>query len=413
MLNEKVSKIAFVVILLFSIHFWDLRFPQKYNAENLITWLVCLYCFIVVVGRENMRYRNAIILFIVGLLFNTIAALINYGQSPYDTILSYEFYLFILLYFVLHFLNLKRNFLENVIIIFAILYSIIYVTQTVVYPFVILNNGLRFDKGEFQLAILGHGFLMLAYFLMLNRFMLDRKLMSLFIALGFLVILFMSNYRTLIAGGLLLTILFFIRNFKFTAKDFITLFFVFLLFVGFFQLKSTKATIEQTITYTKNNIKEGKNYVRMIDMEFYFKHYPENFSYFIIGGGKPSGDNINSYRTDTLAQNYNIVWVDIGLFGFYIIVGAIATFGMLWYTIDAVFIKLPNDRRYLNYYFLYLLVVSWANEEIYRDGIFAVHAVALYLIDNAINQKSIHEKEPVVKGSLSQVHRLTKNFDKS
>jgi hypothetical protein len=37
---------------------------------------------------------------------------------------------------------------------------------------------------------------------------------------------------------------------------------------------------------------------------------------------------------------------------------------------------------------LYLLLVSFTNNEIYVDGIFTVQAVALYLIDQAANERS-------------------------
>jgi hypothetical protein len=98
--------------------------------------------------------------------------------------------------------------------------------------------------------------------------------------------------------------------------------------------------------------------------------------------------------------NYNIVWVDIGLLGFYIVVGCIAVLGILWYTIKSIFTRLPKDSIYLNCYFLYLLIVSFTNEEIYRDGIFTVQAIGLYLIDLA--SKEIPNSED--KAALNEVN---------
>lgn len=91
-------------------------------------------------------------------------------------------------------------------------------------------------------------------------------------------------------------------------------------------------------------------------------------------------------------MNYNIVWVDIGLLGFFVVVGGIALFGLLWYTFKAVFMRLPRDMLYLNFYFLYLFIVSFTNEEIFDDGIFTVQAVALYLIDLGANERKESKK---------------------
>jgi hypothetical protein len=146
------------------------------------------------------------------------------------------------------------------------------------------------------------------------------------------------------------------------------------------------------VTQTTGNIKEGKNYVRVVETEFFFKKYPQNFSYFIVGGGKPSGPNLYRYnRSICFGMNYNIVWVDIGLLGFYMVVGGIATLGLLIWVLRGIFIRLPRDWIYLSCYFLYLLIASFTNEEIYRNGIFAVQAIALYLIDIAIKERDLAE----------------------
>lgn len=400
-------KLLFIVLLLFSIHFWDIKYiPQMYKAENMVTWLICGYSIFMLSQNQILRFKNAILLFVIGIFANVLAAYINLGQSPLKTILSFEYYYFILLYFLLHYFKFDRKFLENIIIVFAIIYSLIYILQAEVYPFYILkSNVVRFDKGEFQFAILGHGFLMLAYFLLLNKYLLNRKLINILIAIGFFVVLLMSNYRTLIGGGVLLTVFMLIKIVKFNAKDFAILFFVILLFVGLSQFSGVTHVFDESITYTKQNLAEGKNYVRMVQMDFFFKKYPANLSYFILGGGKPSGENLYHFNPEIIRMNYNIIWVDIGLLGFYMVIGGIALSGLLWYTIKAIFIKLPKDKLYLNFYFLYLLIVSFTNEEIYRDGIFAVHAIGLYLIDLAANEKLTTDDETAIKGTLPSVKR--------
>lgn len=206
-------------------------------------------------------------------------------------------------------------------------------------------------------------------------------------AIGFFIVLLKCDFRTLIAGAILVSVIMVMRTIRFKATDFIILIFVAIIFVGLSQTRRVSHVIDKMISQTEGDLEEGDEYVRRIELEYFYKRYPKNLSYYIIGGGKPAGHNL--YRSSSVWQmNYNIVWVDIGLLGFYIVVGGIALAGMLWYTLKAIFIGLPRDRLYLNCYFLYLLMVSFTNNEIYIDGIFTVQAVGLYLIDNAKNEES-------------------------
>jgi hypothetical protein len=385
------SKIVFIVLLLFSIHFWDLKYiPQKLNAENLVVYLFCAYSFIMVLHKDKLRFKYAILLLVIGLVLNSVAAFINLGQNPKLTILSFSFYYFILLYFVLHYFKFNRKFLETVIIVFGIIYSIIFTIQYKIYPVVIFNSNARSAADSRQYEVLGHGFLMLAYFLVLNRFLINRKLINIFMALGFMMVLMKSDFRTLIVGAILISAFMVYKLVRFNPRDFFIIVFIVLAFIGLMQYRGVSYIIEKMVSQTESNIDEGDKYVRLIQLEFFYKRYPQNFSYYIIGGGKPAGkENLKNYDPFAMGQdyhgNYNIVWVDIGLLGLYIVVGGIAVFGLLWYTLKAIFIKLPRDKLYLNLYFLYLLIVSFTNEEIYRDGIFAVHAIGLYLIDISVN----------------------------
>ena len=55
---------------------------------------------------------------------------------------------------------------------------------------------------------------MLAYLLVLNRFLLGFKPVYIILALGFLMVQFKSDFRTLIAGALLITVLMVERSFE-------------------------------------------------------------------------------------------------------------------------------------------------------------------------------------------------------
>jgi hypothetical protein len=389
LINTNLSKTIFIILLLFSIHFWNLKYiPQKFNAENIFTWLICGFAFIMVSHKNHLRFKYPILIFIVGLILNCFASYRNLGQSPKLSILSFSYYYFILLYFLLHYFELEKKFLENTIIVFALFYSLIFIIQYKVFPYEIFNRWVRTATDELQLEIVGHGFLMIAFFLVLNRFLLNRRMIYILLALGFFIVQFKSGFWSLIAGAGLVSVFMAIRLIKFNFRDFALLVFVGLLFIGMMQYRGIAYIIDRMVSKTQQESQLGGKYIRMVQLEFFFKKYPKNLSYFIIGGGKPAGEkNISNFNPNAFGMNYNIVWVDTGLIGFYIVVGGVAVLGLVLYTLRAIFTKLPRDSLYLNFYFLYLLIVSFTNEEIYREGIFCVHAIVLYLIDITLNEK--------------------------
>jgi hypothetical protein len=159
-------------------------------------------------------------------MFNSVAAYFNLGQNPITTFLSFEFYWFILIYFLLHFFRIDRKFMENVIIVFGVIYSFLYVYQYRIYPDLIFRDDPNTAEWSWQFEILGHGFLMLAYFLVFNRYLINRKLIYIFMALGFLYVLVRSDFRTLIAGAAVVTVLMVFRTVR-KLTDIVTMFFRF------------------------------------------------------------------------------------------------------------------------------------------------------------------------------------------
>lgn len=385
-----MKKTIFIVLLLFSIHFWGIKYvPQKFNAENLISWLVMGICFFKVIHKKELHFRNAIILFLIGIFVNILSAYINQGQSPYDTFLSFGYYYFILFYFVLHDLQLSRKYLENIIIIFAILYSLVYIIQVLVYPLPLVSGGMDESRGTIRLRIAGNGFLVLAYFLMLNRFLLKRNLIYILTALAFFIILLMGGFRTLTLGALLLSGFMFIKLVKFNIKNYALLVFVVLLFMGLLQFKGISNIYNGMVGSTDELIKQGDKYIRVVQLDFFFNKFPKNISVYFLGSGLPGGKSAYYLSMLSYSVNLGIYWVDLGLIGFYIIIGPLALAGLLWYTIKAILFKIPKDKLYLNFYFAYLLIVSITTMEIFREGIFAVHAIGLYLIDEGVGESSI------------------------
>jgi hypothetical protein len=384
-------KPLFIIVILCSICFWNLKpFPPIFNIYHFIGWGFCGLAVLLVWNKPGLSFKYPIFLFLFGLLANFFASYKNLHQNLYESFFSFSFYYFILIYFLLHFMKLKAGFVENTILVFAFLYSLIFIYQYKAYPRVIFNFSAQTALEEKQFEILGHGFLVLGYLLALNKFLMKYRWIYLALAMAFMLVLFKCGFRTLIGSALAASVIMIARLIRFNIRDMILGIVVVLGFLALSQYKSVSHIIDNAISKTESNMKEGKAYIRNVEKEYYYNVYPRNISYYVIGGGKPAGRSLYRFDYDisTVKLNYNIVWVDIGLIGFYFVVGGITLLGMLWWALKAIFSKLPREMTYLSFYFLYLLFTSFTNEEMYRDGIFTVQAIALYLVDLGVRKRT-------------------------
>ena len=335
-----------------------------------------------------MNFRIAIIIFMIGLVINIIAAYFNSGQHLRISFFMFGSFYFILFYFSLHEMKIERKYLENIIIAFALLYSLFYLLQLFTYPRPLFYSEMVKDRGTIRLRIEGNGFLLLAYFLLLNRYLMNQKLKNAFLMAFFFIILLKGGFRSLTFATMLLTTLMAIRLFPYVVKNFLTVILLMLLFAGVLYSRGTSAILKNMIHTTQKQKNEGQNYIRARCLNYYYTIYPVKKSYFIFGGGYSTGTTLETRKHQYIEDKFGFYWVDLGILGFYIVVGAVATFGLLWFSVKAIISRVPKNMIYLNFYFLYLLIASFTTQEIYRTGVFAVEAIVLYLIDiNRIEKK--------------------------
>ncbi|MDZ7739340.1 MAG: hypothetical protein U5K32_09835 [Bacteroidales bacterium] len=384
-----MKKFLFILLLLCSIHFWGLSFlPRQFHyITDTVSLLIMGFAFISTLGQEKLRFRNAIIVFFVGIIVNIVAAYIYHGQRIIDTFLIFGSFYFILFYFILHQLKIERRYLENVIIVFAILYSVFYLVQFYVYPLEIVDSQMKVDRGTIRLRIIGNGFLVLAYFMLLNRYMMKQRWTNIILLGFFFIILLKGGFRTLTFMTILLTILMYVKLAKYSKNHLLTAVLAIVLLAGLAQSRTTSAIIKNMIYTTQDQVNQGDEYIRLRQLDFFVNRYMEKGLYYLTGGGFPAGENDYNQKMRFFQENYGFYWVDLGIIGFYFVIGALALIGLLWYSLKASFIKLKPEYSYLNFYFLYLILVSFTTMEIYRAGVFAVEGLVLYLIDVSIDEK--------------------------
>jgi hypothetical protein len=385
-----MKRTLFILLLLCSIHFWGFVYlpVNLFKLTNALSLLVMGIQFLMTLGKKSMHFRTAIIVFMVGLVINIFAAYFNSGQHLRNSFFMFGPFYFILFYFSLHQMEIERKYLENIIIVFAVLYSIFYLLQLFTYPRPIFYSDMIKDRGTIRLRIEGNGVLVRAYFLLLNRYLMHQKFSNAFLMGLFFLILLKGGFRSLTFATMFLTVLMTVRLFPYVVKNFLTIILLMFLFAGVLYSRGASAILKNMISTTQKQKNEGQNYIRARCLNYYYTIYPENKSYFFFGGGFSTGTTLETRKHAYIEDKFGFYWADLGLLGFYIVVGAVACLGLVWYSVKALLSRVPKDMMYLNFYFLYLLMVSFTTMEIYRGGVFAVEAIVLYLIDiNRIKKK--------------------------
>lgn len=377
-----------VILVLCSIHFWGyIPLWWHRNLIDLTSLGIMGISFVSVIQQRGLRFKSSIILFFIGIVFNIISAYFNHGQGIRDTTLSFGYFYFIVFYFWLHEYKIEKKDLENLIIAFAIIYVILNQLQIQLYPRRLFHGTMFPDRGTIRMRVQGASFLVLAYFMLLNRYLLKRNLLHIILAAVFLFVIIRMGSRTFTAGAILLSGVVFIKLIRYSAMNYFLVVLAVVLFIGMLQLEEPQRIIQGMVATTEEQQEMGDRYIRKMQFRYFTNEYPQNWSYYIVGGGFPGGYGTYAERMGYMIQEYGFYWVDLGLLGFYLVVGMIATLGMLSWVIRGIFIKLPKDMLYLNIYFAYLLLVSnVVMDEIFAPGIFGIQALALYLIDLSKDQ---------------------------
>jgi hypothetical protein len=292
---------------------------------------------------------------------------------------------FILIYYYVEEKEIPIEYLEKIILRFAVFFSLIYIISVVIYPTAIVRAILSSeDRGTIRMRLEGSGFMMLGYFLVVNRYFVNKKLINAALSFFFLFVLFLHGFRTFIAVAALLTMILYFKLNNVNAKNILVLLLGFITLLLFAQIPIIARIIDKFSSVTESDASSGGDYIRLQEFDFYAYHFSSGWYSYIFGNGMPRGDNDYTAFYTRITENRKLFFVDLGLFGFYIIYGVMATYALIKYVISVIMAKTNLAYRYLNYYFGYLLLVSITTLELYRSGMFGVEALVLYMSVKAV-----------------------------
>jgi hypothetical protein len=325
------------------------------------------------------HFNFEVFLILLGVFVSMFMAQYGHDQSISTTLIAQRFMYFYLMYWVLHSIKPNIEDIEKVIFWLGITFSVLYLLQFFLYPTVVFDVRIAPTRGTVRIFLTGFTFLVLAYFLTLNRlfdYFSVGKLLSLFL---FISILVLMGTRQVIFSVLLLTLLNVLFSKKVKSKVLIVLLIsaaIFPVIIIFQEIFLSLLDLSKSQT---ENLAEN---VRIRATIFFLTElFPNTFSY-ITGNGADSTNSYYGFLIQMYRDAYGFYQSDIGIIGDYTKFGALFVLGVFIILLKTIFGKISSHYAYIRFFFISILLTLFTGGGPFAqaDSIIAI-CLTLYIVD--------------------------------
>lgn len=377
----------YIIILLFLVlnHFFG-AFPMSFSITVPIL-LFCLYMG----WKQPTDYRKIFLVIFVGILASMVSCMINRGQSIIDSIKAMPNYFGLLFYFFLKWRKFKLTTVQSALVWLIIVFDILYIAQ-----YYLIDYGINFlniddwmlsDSTEGnRLRVMSSGLYSLGMFYGIVQWYITHKnkYLALFIVGAFVMLL--TGYRQFLVSTLV-ALLFMIYKLDKSVKLKHIGFVAAIVVVGYvlYQIPAVQGKIAGMIERNDTGASlDNKDYIRVIQWEFFNHEYFKNGWEHFFGSGLPlPGAKSGFGKYFQTLTDQGLQYVDWGIIGVSWMLGVLTFVGYVWMSLVAILKRVPSVYLYISLWYIFLLSSSITNWEFFRDGNFLVHAMALYIIELA------------------------------
>jgi hypothetical protein len=337
---------------------------------------------------KSLHFTNFVLILTLLPVISSISCKYYRGQSFFDSLNAAHMVFGLFFYFFLHKINYGKNKLENIVVMIAVIYMIIYIIQQYTYPvYAFYSRGDSYDDMGFYHQIEVRGgfyrfFMMGDQFSILSSFIMFERIVKRFTVKRFILLIislfgiYLTGSRQYISLTLIIIALFTFYNIKKSSSKIKIILFVCVIsvFSFYFISSSIQQTNEQLRTYKYDS--------RTMSISYFMNDFPSPVTYF-IGNGIAFKNSAYGKRLDELAMDYNILESDVGILGLFHERGAIYIFCIFlfyWKFNKRYYNKLPTN---LKMFFLYL-VLNVMVMPIARLDQTIIVSIFLYLCDKNI-----------------------------
>lgn len=393
---------------------------RTYNLDKSPKWLYCLFLFLTVFCEFNLSAGSNLIsklhcfllicfffwgfklvknmqtfysIFLIAIFCNCTSSYLFRGQSYSISFFAYYQLWYLFFFFALALSHFSLYTTEKLLKWIILTVVVIYYVQLVIFPKAlwgnagaewIANNDLYF-RG---LVVGGESAVSLGYLFFLNKFLVEKKKTNLVLMIICVIPFFIRGYRIMIMGAVICTVLLYIKyqNKVNVLKLILKLSLIAIIFVGivlvlyqYVPIIQSSLDALQDRAGESNQTFDNDDYIRMVSINYYYTNFFTNPIELIFGAGMIGQTGpVADVFAKLMSYNFNLT--DWGLIGLSWYAGMPVVLCIVYYLIRGIFQQVPKKYLYINAWFLYLLIISLTDPEMYQHYSFMVQSILLYML---------------------------------
>jgi hypothetical protein len=348
---------------------------------GIILTIFFLILHVVYEGKSKIKanFRMHIFILFFASLGSVLMAYLFHGQSFFITLYQQNALYFYFFYFLLHYLLPEPRKLERMLIIFGIIYCVFYIVQRVIYPNIITEAQIFWERGTLRIFMPGEIIMILAYFISFEKIFIKFEWLYLIHFLLSVVVALLLGTRMILFSLILLSLLNIVLNKRIKNKLAVVGLFVGVAIISFFAMHDT---IVDMVSDTKHHADQSGNYVRVRAAVYFVTKLPQNKVMFVLGNGTPSERSPYGLMLAQVKTMFGFYLTDVGIIAIYVKFGLFFALTCFVIMFQCLFSKLPKEIVYIKYFMAYLLITMFTTTLPFEfsEGVFML-CIILYMID--------------------------------
>lgn len=379
--------ISFILLVVLTKFFGFLYLPSSLLSYVGIILLLYFYFKSKQDGYKNKLWIGVIWLMVLG---SILYSHFIHGQPFRDVSLNSYFAMGLASFCVFNSLRLSYKDSVRLVKTFSILFCICYLVQVVIYPtelFAGVKDEFSVNENQFRMRMPCSACSYCLFFLGLNDYMINKKLISLLYALLGLLPFIIMGFRSLVFLSILFAIYILAWHLwksKSRLRLIIYSFFLLLFVFVIIQLPIVQEKYEEMMgRQEKEQTFDNEDYVRYVSLAYYTEVTTKNEMTF--GGGVPlAPKNLRSknYYVSKFCKGYQmqLYWNDLGLIGFGFIFGFPSVFVLSFLVFRTIIKCREKPLLFIRSTLLTIYIGTiFTSQELYRAGNFIFIGLLMYV----------------------------------
>lgn len=330
--------------------------------------------------KDKIPLKKTMFIMLFFLIMSCLMGYIYWNQNIIQTFTASFVIYSTFWYFFFWKTNLNLKLAEKILTYLALIYSISYLIQWLIFPTLIFETQAMSENIlNTRLRLQGTALASIGFFLFFNKILLKWNIRNVLSSLLCFLPIVLMGFRTMLVALIICIAILTIKIKGLNNKLLLPLFILLSIGIVLVNTKYGQNILEDIQARQETDNFQNEDYVRIIGLNYYLHDHFHNFTEQILGCGMYYSGSNGEKLQEQLDPN-GIKWNDWGLLGLSFYSGFITIAILLYCTIVCAFKKTNKECIYLNVWMIYMLLCSITTAEFLRQGNTIIWALAAYLI---------------------------------